>query len=978
VTEQGLPPELVERVAAVRALPDRRAVEAWRSANCLHDVRAVADALLRAAASRLRSEPAVVRDHARRALWLLEGREQVEELLHRCEQTLAEVALLLGSFDEALAHCDAAERHLPRGARRLEHLVIDNLRMQAWVHLERFDDAARCGERALASAGEASTSGVANWMRMNLADLAFRQDRPRAALDLYAEIERLLPTHAPSTWQAAIASNRANALEAVQRFHAAERHFAKARQLFTDAGCDHTVAQVGYNAAYAASLRGRYGDALQQYEELEPVFRKHEDVRHLAHIALDRAEIHLHLHMPVEAEAHALEAGQGFGQLGLRKEQAQAVFLAARAAEQAGRGHPARERYAEAQQQFAALGLADRALGCRVQLAREALDRGSLTEAEAHLAAGRSSIRPEAALLIAVGLDLVAGRVALARGQAARALGIAQRIGAATRRVEAPWLHLETAWIAARAHVALGAMPEAVDAYRIAINLLERHRVGVPPDEYMTAFLAGHAEVYAEVVSVLVQQGEVDDAFHMAERAKSRALVDLLAGRHAGATVDGDPDVAQRLRHLRERLAALYRRLVREDGGADVRSARTLRNARAEAERMEDEVARIQRRGRLRQREALSLASVGAPDLASVRRDLDADTTLVEYVLTGSTLYTFVVSREALQIVRRAIERDAIRTCLQRFRFHLSKCERTAETEAPELLRRATEANLKVLSDLLLAPLREHLVTPRVVIVPDGLLHHVPFHALPWTADEVLAERFDVVYAPSAAVYRFCRRARSRSAGPHVAILGLPDELAPAIEREARAVASTSTTDRVYLGAEATYDRLRHEALDARVLHVATHGMFRPERPMLSAIRLADGWITLYDLYDLKVRSDLVVLSACESGTAGVTEGNEILGLTRGLLYAGASCLVASQWRVHDEVTSEFMEHFYGALRAGAEVASALRTAMTTLRRTRPHPYFWAPFFLVGRPPIGGLWGLPTSATPCVAPQERALQETIA
>jgi hypothetical protein len=147
-----------------------------------------------------------------------------------------------------------------------------------------------------------------------------------------------------------------------------------------------------------------------------------------------------------------------------------------------------------------------------------------------------------------------------------------------------------------------------------------------------------------------------------------------------------------------------------------------------------------------------------------------------------------------------------------------------------------------------------------------------------------------VVYAPSAAVYAFCRGVRPEADGDP-AVFGLPDERAPQIEGECRRVAQVLGTSRLYLRDEATFERLRREAGRARLLHIATHGMFRHEHPMLSSIRMADRWVNLYDLYGLRVRGELVVLSTCESGVANANGANEILGLTRGFLYAGAPAL---------------------------------------------------------------------------------------
>jgi CHAT domain-containing protein len=118
---------------------------------------------------------------------------------------------------------------------------------------------------------------------------------------------------------------------------------------------------------------------------------------------------------------------------------------------------------------------------------------------------------------------------------------------------------------------------------------------------------------------------------------------------------------------------------------------------------------------------------------------------------------------------------------------------------------------------------------------------------------------------------------------------------------------------------------------------------------MFSGIRLGDAYLNLYDLYQLKLKADLVTLSGCATGMNVVTAGDELLGLIRGLLYAGAQSLLLSLWDVHDQTTADFMACFYRRMRDGRGMASALQGAMTELRERHPHPYFWAPFILMGK-----------------------------
>ena len=179
--------------------------------------------------------------------------------------------------------------------------------------------------------------------------------------------------------------------------------------------------------------------------------------------------------------------------------------------------------------------------------------------------------------------------------------------------------------------------------------------------------------------------------------------------------------------------------------------------------------------------------------------------------------------------------------------------------------------------------------------------------------------------------------------------MGIPDGQAPSIENEARTAAAALPNARLLLGADATEAALRRYGPDSRFIHIATHGLFRSDNPMFSSIRLGDSHLNLFDLYQLPLAAELVTLSGCSTGLNGVEGGDELVGLVRGLFYAGAHGILVSLWDVQDRSTSEFMSLFYKQLQQHSNKAEAVRSAMLHLRETYPHPYFWAPFVLVGK-----------------------------
>jgi CHAT domain-containing protein len=149
-------------------------------------------------------------------------------------------------------------------------------------------------------------------------------------------------------------------------------------------------------------------------------------------------------------------------------------------------------------------------------------------------------------------------------------------------------------------------------------------------------------------------------------------------------------------------------------------------------------------------------------------------------------------------------------------------------------------------------------------------------------------------------------------------------------------------------GGQATRENLMRHAPDARFLHLASHGGFRRDNPMFSFLKLADSSLNFYSLLDLRLSAEMVTLSACRTGVNMVFPGDELHGLMRGFLYAGAPSLVVSLWAVSDRSTAELMGQMYSRIRAGDSKRSSLRKAQLAIKEAYGHPYYWAPFILMG------------------------------
>jgi CHAT domain-containing protein len=308
------------------------------------------------------------------------------------------------------------------------------------------------------------------------------------------------------------------------------------------------------------------------------------------------------------------------------------------------------------------------------------------------------------------------------------------------------------------------------------------------------------------------------------------------------------------------------------------------------------------------------------------------------------------------------------------------------------------------LSDILLRPLAGRLHARRLLVVPDGALHYIPFAALPDPQAEAGADGttpalllgHEVVSAPSASTLAVIRREAQGRRRPRHTLAVLADPVFSSQDpRLARAAAATPGSPAAgprlrgegvfarlpYAGAEAEavlklvppgqslralgFDASRATALDPalgdyRILHFATHGILNSESPQLSGLVLSlfgrdgaplDGFLGVPDVYSLDLSADLVVLSACQTALGKEIRGEGLAGLTRAFMYAGAVRVVASLWSIDDEATAELMSRFYqGLLGRGLTPAAALREAQISLGREKRwrSPYYWGPFILLG------------------------------
>jgi CHAT domain-containing protein len=494
----------------------------------------------------------------------------------------------------------------------------------------------------------------------------------------------------------------------------------------------------------------------------------------------------------------------------------------------------------------------------------------------------------------------------------------------------------------------------AYDSYNTAREALETLRTRLRGEELKIAFVKNRLEVYERLVELqLYDEGDaarLEGAFTFVEQAKSRSLLDLIfQPGHAMARVQSsESELARSIREIREELNWYYHLADIEQFRPDAVSHGRLERFQREIGSREHEMVRLLRELGETTTAPADLHEPPLATLDAVRRSLPDGACLIEYFQIDERILACVIDADRLTI-RPVSVLPRVSDHVRMLQFQLSKFRLGADyiERFRDSLLQSTNAHLGALFAELLEPLWPDVRGRHLVIVPHGLLHYVPFHAL-FDGTRYVIDESTVSYAPSASVFVECQSKAEASTGAPL-VLCVADAQAPHIADESRAVADALPDARCFAGDEATLAALTEHGPASRIVHIATHAQFRPDSPMFSAIRLADGHLNVYDLYRLRLPAALVTLSGCATGVNVAAAGDELLGITRGLFAAGAHALLLSLWKVHDRSTADLMTTFYRGIGTGVPPARALRDAMLEIRRERPHPYHWAAFTLTGR-----------------------------
>jgi len=792
-------------------------------------------------------------------------------------------------------------------------------------------------------------------VELNAGNILHRQDRFAEALEYYRRACRYFssdPQKDPEALAVAL-HNVAMCLVGLNKFPQALATHEEARRFAMKHGMQVLVGQADYNIASLHYSRGEHTRAIEMLRSTSETCRRANDQYHVALCHLDLSEIYLEVNQCKEAEDMARQAAADFKRLEMGYEAGKALANLALAMEQQGRAQSALALFDRARKIF--VNERNYIWASRIDLHRAIIfiEQGQYSEGQrlclAALKVFRKSKLPHNLILcrlLLADLYLRIGKLVLASRHCRVTLKH-------LRTLELPALSCQAHHLMGRIHAAAARSDEAHDSYQQARQLLESLRSGLNREELKISFMKSKLEIYEGLVELCLQrppgQQRLEEAFEHIEQSKSRSLRDLMfkSGSEFHLPSNLDPALRRKVEDLRAEINWFSRSYEAEQLRASKHSWERLKQIQAEIRKREGELHRVVREMPFSMAESAGLLSPKAATVEEIRSRLGPDCVLLEYFQIRGQLVVVLLSHNSLEIVPVAAA-SQVSDLIARLQFQFSKFRMGPDyiREFSKSLMETTQRHLKQLYDALIDPLRKRLTGNHLLIVPHGMLHSLPFQAL-FDGQQYLIDSFSISYAPSATIFSLCHTRPTNTAGTAL-VLGIPDAAAPFVVDEAKAVASTIPAAEMLLG-EAATTVLREKGEHSRFIHIATHGYFRQDDPMFSGIRLGDGILSLYDLYQLKLPAELITLSGCATGLSVVADGDELLGLVRGLIYAGAQSALLTLWDVQDRSTAEFMTAFYRHLSNGENKAVALRQAALELRETYPHPYYWAPFVLLGK-----------------------------
>jgi CHAT domain-containing protein/tetratricopeptide (TPR) repeat protein len=843
-------------------------------------------------------------------------------------------------FETALAVCQEA-RTLPGAeSEPVEAARVLLASMQPLANLGRIDEAIEAGEEALRTFEHQGVDIMAGRAALNIGALSAMTGRFAEALPWFDRAGTYLSDNPMMLGQ--IETNRGTALAALDCFEEAEAAFGRASAALSTEELAWAQAIAEGNLADLAARQGEINRSLRHFENSRRHLEADEAWADLGRLNAEEAAALAMTGLSRVAQELFASAIDMLREHGTPADLASALvaygttLADADALDEAGHILDETRPLVSADEQ-PTLYLQFLALRARLAIARTDLSdaRAAVDDALPHVAD-----RPIQRLR----WSIIQARIARLSGDTAGATSI---LTDALRQAQVAGVQPLVADIATSL-VELsqeGGDQDAADDYaRHAIAATEGVRDTIQADRIRQSWHRERLDVYKVLYrSALASPDPLRqaEAFDAAERIRSRTLLDAMQVRSSdvGVPQPASPAetalVEERQGHRRW-LNWMYSSLA---DGAEPTAEQV-----AELHGRERAVALIDDRlATLRPRSPL-----GAPmSLDALQESLAEEFVTLAYLRTGDTYTVQVISRHGVSGIPNLASAEDVGALVAQLQFQVNRAlahgDRPISASRQARLLRDTDGVLERMYQMLVEPVADHITgASRLIVIPSSDLYGVPFAALR-DADGYLVDRFEIATAPGVSILASLRHEGLRiPARPFVA--GVPDDDAPALGEEARFVAGLFPHATTLMEEDATRQAVLDAMPRADLIHLACHGRFDSVHPTASGLRMADGWLTLDQLMEIRLDAAQVVLTGCETGRVRVERGDDLAGIITALITSGAIGLLTSLWKTHDQAATDSMAAFYDGMMRGMNSLAALRASQLAVREQFPHPAHWAPF----------------------------------
>ncbi|MBV7336739.1 CHAT domain-containing protein [Chloroflexi bacterium TSY] len=660
---------------------------------------------------------------------------------------------------------------------------------------------------------------------------------------------------------AMVSNNRGLALLYLGRASEALHVFQSLAHIQENAGLHLPQAHTQSNLGEVYLLLGNYTASLMAYERSQTLL-KGQDTKVDQQINLRQmADTYLALNLYDEALAAFCEVEAILGAAGMVYEQAWALWGMGATRQMMGQLDEAQSALTKAAALFAKVGNAPLRAGVMTEESAVIAHRGqqevAVTVANHALELASQGDWPVQQFFAHLQLaDLQADTTALVETHLQAAATISQKLNL-------PHLRYRVEQRLGRLRLTQNQRAEAERLLTNAVKEIEALRNTLARETMRTSFLRDKIAAYDALLSIYIARNDEENiqrAFDVTERARARTLLDRISGALSIESSSELPrEIGERLHQLQADLNAIYNDMLDDGSDRMARESGTLpsgdRNLRfselqTRAVYIEQIIKQLTIQVPLHEPTSTSFAT--PLSLVEIQAQLSPDTQILSYYILEDEIIAFVVGCNSIHMRRWISSTEAIEQLLNKFNTQL-EVFRAGDALVNRHMVHLERTTLQILNALY-CELLEPLVSmqaislhpsvrsvPKLIIVPHGLLHHVPFHAL-YDGQQHLLARYVLSFAPSATVLAICLRRSLRQTGQAL-IMGVAEADIPAVEEEVAIVAQQVGDVTVYLNEQATMDVFASQAASSRLLHLACHGLFRADNPLFSALKLADGWL---------------------------------------------------------------------------------------------------------------------------------------